>query len=304
MDDKILHIENLRKKIKKHFFILLVISITIALICVLLLSSFTAGTPAGLIFLVIISVASFFLLGAITGYFKNYKEYKSIYKKVFVEEPFNQAFDYVRCDLKNGISKDIIAGTDIMMMGNRYSSNDYIRGMYKNVGFERADVMIQNHTSNGKHSQTVTYLHGRWLIFEFNKNFHFDLQIIGKGFHYSKNRSSIFTREDERRRKIEFEDIQFNKDFTVYAQDDLEAFYILTPQFIDTLKNMARTMDGNLMFGFIDNKLHVAINTGKDAMEPSIFRSELNHNLKEVQKEINIIISIIEGLNLDREIHK
>lgn len=300
MEEKILYIENLRKKIEKHFFIILGISLTIALIFVFLSSSYTAHTPAALIFFVIINFISFFLLGAITGYFKNYKEYKSKYKKVFVEEPFSQAFDNVKFDLKNGINKDIIAGTDIMSMGNRYYSNDYIRGIYKNVDFERADVKIQNHTSNGKHSQTVTYLHGRWLIFEFNKNFHFDLQIIGKGFNYSKKRSSIFTSEAERRRKIEFEDIQFNKDFTVYAQDDLEAFYILTPQFIDTLKNMATIMDGNLMLGFVDNKLHVAINTGKDAMEPSIFRSELKSSLAEVEKEINVIISIIEGLNLDR----
>ena len=303
MEDKILYIENLRKKILNHMLIILGISITPALFIFFPLSLSAGILPASLFILIFTTVILFLILGAITGYFKKYKEYKHIYKKAFVEGPFNHAFDKVRCDFKKGISKDVIEATKIIMLGNRYYSNDYISGSYNNVDFERSDVLIQNHTSNGKNSHTVTYFQGRWLIFEFNKKFHFDLQIIGKGFTYSNKRNGFFTSKDNRRRKVEFEDIQFNKDFKVYAQDDFEAFYILTPQFIDTLKNMSNTMDGKFMMGFIDNKLHVAINTGKDAMEPSIFRSIKNTNHGEVEKEINVIINIIEGLNLDRDLY-
>lgn len=302
MEDKVLYIENLRKKVLKHLLIIIGISFvfTITIVLISLLFHFNMFM---LTFLpVLLWVVCFFILSFGTGYYKEQKEYKLEYKKIFVQEPFSQAFDRVSCSFKQGISKDVIDATDIIMLGNRYYSNDHIKGSYKDVDFERSDIKIQNHTSNGKTSNTVTYFHGRWLIFEYNKKFHFDLQIIGNGFHFTKTQSGIFTGKSERRSKIELEDIRFNQEFTVYAQDDHEAFYILTPQFMDTLKSLSANLDGNIMLGFIDNKLHVAINTRKDAMESSLFRSELNNNHIEAQEEINVIKRIINGLNLDREL--
>lgn len=304
MEEQILNLEKLRERILKHMMALLTASIVIALTVVYLISLRTHNLQIGLFLLIFVGAGSFLLLSFVTGYNKKYKEYKTIHKKLFVEGPFNEAFGQVYCDFDRGISKDVIDRTDMMLLGNRYYTNDYISGSYKDVGFERADIKIQHHTSNGKHSRTVTYFNGRWLILEFNKKFHFDLQIVGKGFNYSQKNNSIFTRENNRRRKIELEDIRFNETFNVYAQNDHEAFYILTPQFMDTLKGMYNSMDGDLMLGFVDNKLHVAIHTQKDAMEPSIFKSVLVPNLADVRQEINSIISIIDGLNLDRDIYK
>ena len=105
---------------------------------------------------------------------------------------------------------------------------------------------------------------------------------------------SFFRKKECRRSKIELEDKVFNELFTVYAQSDHEAKYILTPEFIDTLKNMFYAIDGNFMLGFIDNKLHVAINTNKNAMEPSLIKNL--YTTIDVQKEIKIIINIIEKI--------
>ena len=57
---------------------------------------------------------------------------------------------------------------------------------------------------------------------------------------------------------------------------------------------MFYAIDGNFMLGFIDNKLHVAINTNKDAMEPSLIKNL--YTTIDVQKEIKIIINIIEKI--------
>ena len=180
-----------------------------------------------------------------------------------------------------------------MSLGNRYYSNDYLQGSYKGVRFERADIKIQNRVYTGKHSFTVTYFNGRWITLEFDGNYNFNLQIIGKGFKH--HQPKVVSLEKEcRRSKIELEDKVFNELFTVYAQSDHEAKYILTPEFIDTLKNMFYAIDGNFMLGFIDNKLHVAINTNKDAMEPSLIKNL--YTTIDVQKEIKIIINIIEKI--------
>ena len=303
MNEQIIELEAFRRKVEKQMYIILSMSILTALTVAYLVSIRSHIMQLGFFLLVFVGGGTFVILGYATGYFSKSKEFKSRYKKIFVEGPFQEIFGKVFCDFKKGIGKEIIDETDLMMMGNRYYTNDYIKGSYNNVAFERADIKIQNHTSNGKNSHTVTYFNGRWLILEFNKNFHFDLQIIGKGFYYTDKKNSFFTSEKQRRRKVEMEDIRFNEHFNVYAQDEHEAFYILTPQFMLALKGMYDSMDGNLMLGFIDNKLHVAINTRKDAMEPSLFRSVMNPNIDEVQREIKTIIDIIDELNLDRELY-
>lgn len=292
--DKISYLEKLRKKVLTHLIIIIVASIIVAITIGIIVSPKVKAINIVLVIFIISGLVTYFLLNLITGYKKKFKDYKAYYKKLMVEEPFQETFGHVNFDYKKGIDKDTIKNTGIMSLGNRYYSNDYLQGSYKGVRFERADIKIQNRVYTGKHSFTVTYFNGRWITLEFDGNYNFNLQIIGKGFKHAATKSSFFRKKECRRSKIELEDKVFNELFTVYAQSDHEAKYILTPEFIDTLKNMFYAIDGNFMLGFIDNKLHVAINTNKDAMEPSLIKNL--YTTIDVQKEIKIIINIIEKI--------
>lgn len=303
MDKSIQGLENLRKRAATLLGIIASLSITVAVICVILFTS--AGMDEiGLYAAIAVGVGFGYLLGLVTGFFDLSKKYKARFKTTFVETPLRKTFTEVYYDGDQGIDEGVIEKTGIMSMGNRYYSNDYVRGYYKDVKFERSDVKIQQHTSTGKSSYTVTYLHGRWLIFEFNKNFNSDLQIISHGFPNPKKKNSFFTETEDRRHRIKLEDIEFNDNFDVLCQDEHEAYYILTPQFMSIIKNMKSTMDGAFMLGFIDNQLHIAIHNEKDAMEPKLFEN-INLNLikEEVQAEIKLIISIIDNMDLDRDIY-
>ena len=56
-----------------------------------------------------------------------------------------------------GIPASSIEQTGMMRMGNRYHAEDYLSGTAGGVPFEQSDVCIQNVTSNGKSTSTVTY---------------------------------------------------------------------------------------------------------------------------------------------------
>ena len=302
MNDSIQLLEQLRRRAFRLLMLVVAVSIVITLLLFVLIFR-NISTSGMFIFPILGGVGSGYLLGHITGYFKAKEEFKHLFKQQMVEAPFRQTFTQVVYDGSNGIDQDVIKATNMMRTGNRYSSNDYVQGFYKDVRFERADVTIQNHVSTGKSSYTETYLRGRWLILEFNKDFHFDLQIISNEFtHYQKN-NSIFTEEEDRRHRIELEDMEFNEMFRVLCQDEHEAYYILTPQFMFLLKSLYLSMDGSFMLGFVDNRLHVAIHTDQDAMEPKIFDDiDLLAVQQEVQKEIHIITDLIDHLELDREL--
>jgi hypothetical protein len=68
---------------------------------------------------------------------------------------------------------------------------------------------------------------------------------------------------------------------------------------------MYDSMDGAFMLGFVRTQLHVALNTRRDSMEPSIIsRIETYEVRPDVRREIDAIINIIDGLDLDRDIYK
>ncbi|MGB4660020.1 MAG: DUF3137 domain-containing protein [Mobilitalea sp.] len=304
MDNNLQKLEVLRRKASASIVSTIAIAIFITYIFLLIFS--TSGSPTMALFISVpIGLVSGFLFYKLFGCQKKVADYRGFFKSIFVEAPFRNAFEQITYQSDQGFDKELIKNTGLMCLGNIYTTNDYMQGYYKDVRFERADVKIQQHVSNGKTSYTVTYFNGRWLILDFNKEFQFDLQILTKGFYNSKKKGSFFTSDDERRHRIELEDVEFNEMFHVFGQDDHEAFYILTPQFMAILKDMASTLDGEFMFGFINNQLHIAINTGKDAMEHSVLSRVNSFPVEqEVQKEINVIITIIDGLDLDSNIFK
>ena len=187
--DKISYLEKLRKKVLTHLIIIIVASIIVAITIGIIVSPKVKAINIVLVIFIISGLVTYFLLNLITGYKKKFKDYKAYYKKLMVEEPFQETFGHVNFDYKKGIDKDTIKNTGIMSLGNRYYSNDYLQGSYKGVRFERADIKIQNRVYTGKHSFTVTYFNGRWITLEFDGNYNFNLQIIGKGFKHASTKS-------------------------------------------------------------------------------------------------------------------
>lgn len=236
---------------------------------------------------------------------KSNKEYKEYYKNVFVKNMIKSVIPDAVYEPRQGFEKDRIRATGLMMMGNIYASEDYIRGTYNNVAFERADVVIQDEsTDSDGNTTTTTYLRGRWMIFESNKNFDADLQILQKGFGYANKRKGFFTKKADRRHAFKTEDETFNKTFECLCQNESEAFYLLTPGVMQALLRLIGQTDGKVMVGFVDNQLHVVVKSNKNSLEPPFWRTFNENDLNEVQREINAITGFVESLNLDRKIFK
>lgn len=237
---------------------------------------------------------------------KPVKQYRRGFKERVVAEAAANMFDNYQYYPFAGIEREEVAMTNMMMMGNRYKSEDLIEGTYKKVPFRRADMYIAQHTSNGKSSHTTVYLRGTWIIFRYNKDFKADLQIASKGFSYEKkNTSRLFTRSTTRRRPMQTEDIEFNGMFECTCQNESEAFYLLTPRVMQMLKLLQAELRAPIMVGFVNNMLHFAISSKKNHMEPPIFGS-LNpaRAIEEARVELKAICNIIDAFSMDRGIFR
>lgn len=230
------------------------------------------------------------------------KPYKRAYKEQLVKGILSEKIDDLRFYPHSGIDKETVKSTDMMSLGNIYQVNDLIEGSYNGVRFSQSDILIQQRTSNGKNTTTTTYLKGRWLIFDFNKKFYCDLQVRDRHFAYAKKSGGWFSDRDKTE-KLETESVEFNRTFKVYAENDSEAFYILTPHFMEALMKAKVQADGEVLFCFVDSKLHVAVNNKADSFEPPVWSPIDRETVRRsVTKDMSLITDLVDTLKLDERL--
>ena len=99
---------------------------------------------------------------------------------------------------------------------------------------------------------------------------------------------------------INLEDIDFEKKWKVYSQDQIEARCLLNPKFMEQLKNVQKYFYGKKIdCSFWKNNLLIAIHTNEDMFETtSLFSSTLSYkNMRKVVTQFYSVFAIIEELN-------
>lgn len=238
---------------------------------------------------------------------KQITEFNNGFKNKYVLSSLNKIFTDLKYFPDRGLDYSVIANTRMMDMGDRYSSNDYFEGKYKNVNVKQADVHIeeeQQTTDSDGHTTTtwVTIFEGKWMIFDFNKTFTANVQVSQKGFGNSRVNN---WGEKNKYKKVEMEDTEFNKMFRIYAQNEHDAFYILTPALMEKIKKLASYVNGKLLLCFIDNELHIGLYNYKDSFEHSVYKKIDEEKINDdISKDIKIITNFVDELDLDNSLFR
>lgn len=290
-------VETLRKKAKDCIVKTLLISVGIGLALAIL------GKAPGAVFYALI-------IGAIISAVKVQKpkqEFTKAFKDTFVLKSLQSVFTDLVYEPEKGLDESVISSTQMMDMGDRYSSNDFISAKYKNINVVQADVHIEEEhestDSDGHTTRTwVTIFRGKWMIFDFNKTFKANIQVSQKNFGNSRIKN---WGQAVKYKKVMMEDQAFNNQFKTFAQDEHDAFYILTPSLMEKIKKLAGSVNGKLLFCFIDNKLHIGLQNGKDSFEHSIFKEIDEEKVtNEIAQDIKIITNFVDELSLDNDLFR
>ena len=289
-------LEVLRKKARN-------ISI-IGTICSILVGIFVVITTKSAVFIFFCIVLGIIITTAIGS--KPKRDFILSFKQAFVLKSLQSVFTDLNYRPESGLDPNIIGSTGMMYMGDRYTSNDYISGKYKNISVVQADVHIeeeQETTDSDGDTRTywVTLFRGKWLIFDFNKSFKANVQVRQKNF----SNSMLSRVNGVKYQKVMMEDGEFNKNFKVFAQDEHEAFYILTPSLMERIKRLDEKINSQLLFCFVDNKLHIGVQTNKDSFEPSIYKKiDEEKVINEISEDIKLITGFVDELNLDNDLFR
>lgn len=303
-------LKSLQKKIIKKNKTCNLISLIVLILLFLIISFVTFNYKLDIIFLLYILffvfvfeiIITIVIKKVING--KDISEFRKEFKHIFVLDALNDCFDNLNYNFDVGFNENYIKSIGMMNTGDRFLSNDFISGIYKGIKFEQSDIHVEVKKevkdSNGKeHVEWETIFQGRWMTYDFNKNFKSNIQVASSCF------ISRLLPYEKKFSKIEMEDSEFNKIFNVYTEMEHDAFYVLTPQFMEKLKKIYTELNSPIMFCFIDNRLHVAINNGKDSFEYNVFKEMDEKKIKEsIIKDVKIITDFVNELNLDNDLFK
>lgn len=257
----------------------------------------------GLLFELIFGLVISVIIKAIVNG-RDISRFNKEYKSVFVLSALKNNFENLTYDFEDGFSEEQIRKTRMFDTGDRFTSNDYISGSYKNIKFEQADVHIEERYEDtdkdgNKKVRWETVFEGRIMIFDFNKNFMANMLTISSRFPMNA------LLRNGKLSRVKMEDTEFNKQFSVYSDLEHDAFYILTPHFMERMKKIYSELKCGIMFGFLDNKLYVAVDNREDSFEYDVLKpideKQINNN---IVRDIKLITDFVNELNLDNDLFK
>ena len=199
-----------------------------------------------------------------------YNKFNENFKSKYVIQTINKikGFDDLRYYQKNGFSWEDVRNMAVIDCGDKryFESEDLLFGIYDDIRFKISDVTTKKMVRGNKKNRIKEIFNGQIICI-----FHFDNMKVSNGY------LQIFEKEFlsnmsgwKAEHEIHTENECFNKRFSVYASDEHNAYYILTPQRIEKIMDFADNINGQVSLVFIDDKLFVA------ARRESMFDAAMN----------------------------
>ena len=103
-------------------------------------------------------------------------------------------------------------------------------------------------------------------------------------------------------KEIKVDNVLFNEKFKVFSDDIQNAFYILTPAFMERVLELYNHFKTDINISFLKGTIYIAIETGINSFEPDITKSLITQNpAKNIIKDIEKILKIVEILRINSE---
>ena len=190
-----------------------------------------------------------------------------------------------------------------------FKGEDHIHGTLEKTDIEFSEVVAKYRTSSGSGSNQkqkyTTYFKGIFFIADFNKHFKTRTLVLPDtaeklfGKFGQKLQSMSFSRGE----LVKLEDPEFEKEFCVYGDDQVEARYILSTSLMRRILDFKNKWKTKIYLSFVDSKVYIAISLNKNLFETRLFRTIVDYSfIEENVKYLILLIEIVEDLNLNTRI--
>jgi hypothetical protein len=194
---------------------------------------------------------------------------------------------------------------------DRYSGDDLIAGIIGKTEMRFSEVHAEYKTTHrdskgNTETEWHTIFKGLLFLADFNKDFQHITVVL------PDTAEKLFGRFGQMLQGMTFlsdlklvrlEDPEFEREFVVYSQDQIEARYILSPALMKRLYDFKTRTRKEVQFSFVGSCVFVAIPYSEDLFEPKVFQTLLSFEVVEKYfEDLEFAVGIVEDLNLNTRI--
>ena len=194
-----------------------------------------------------------------------------------------------------GIAEAVFDEPGLFNTRGGFKSDDRVRGRIGQTPFEAADVS-RSYSTGGKNSRTVVVFRGLFFHLDFNKTLR-GVTLVDPD---AANGTSIGDRSGLTR--VTLENPAFDAKFAVYASDEVEARYILTPAMMERILALQSRTEKNVHLAFKGNRAYLGVNYGRPLFEPGIAASTSVDAIHEMAAHFALADGIVHELDLNPRI--
>lgn len=259
-----------------------------------------AGQPIFLIILLVITVVV--SAGA-------FKLFTSGYRRDFKHNIIGRLISFLEPGLRyhpeQGIAKEQFRAADVFQHRiDRYKSEDLVQGRIGQTDIAFSEIHAEYKTGSGKDTTWHTIFKGLFFIGDFHKHFHSRTVVLPdkaeKLFGILGQKMQAWN--PSRSALIKLEDPEFEREFVVYGDDQIEARYILSPSLMERIVEFRRKMGTEVYLAFAGSRVFVAVPKKDDWFEPLLLGSADFTTLLTYAGQLGLAADIVEELNLNTRI--
>lgn len=234
------------------------------------------------------------------------KNYALCYKDVIVSELVSRISPDLMFEPSRGIAQSTFRASELHSHHDRYESQDLVHGVFGRTQLSLAEVHAERSERRRRKRRYVTVFQGLLLVADFHKHFQ------GRTFAFpdTAERSlgrlgrSLQAFTGPRGTKlVQMEDSEFEREFAVYTDDQVEARYILSPAMMQRIMDTRRRFARDIRLSFKGSCLFMAIPYPASYLEPdsSIPANEVDQ-IKRMDQEVRAFLDIVNELDLNTRI--
>ncbi len=194
-----------------------------------------------------------------------------------------------------GIAEVTFDEAGLFNLRGRFKSDDRVRGRIGQTPFEAADVS-RSYTTGGKNKRTVVVFRGLFFHLDFNKTL--------RGITLVDPKAAASTSVGDRSglTEVTLENPAFEAGFRVFASDEVEARYILTPAIMERILTLQARTERPVHLAFRSNRAFLGVNYGRALFEPAIAASTSLAAIHEMAAHFALAEGIVHELDLNTRI--
>ena len=246
------------------------------------------GILAFILFIVLMAVSIFFIIRTK----KIYDDYRKYTKKALLV-PILSVFGEFKLYTEKRTMLYDIQGFGLYPAAEQLTYDDVISGVYKNIPVSIEEINLTHEIETKNSSYTVIDFKG--LLFKIKMNKCFNCKIVaGRGL-------SV---RNPRLEKVVLEDVEINKKYKIFSDNQVECRYLMTPSFMERIKNIKTVFDSSYTdFVFNNNYFYLFLGSSNNFFEVGNVYQTLynNKNYIKVFGELYSLFSLIDYFKLDQK---